>query len=72
VRQVDNSTCHELALPRSTGVTLKAKWWTTTSDGLTGVINDQSSAIVPNVDVEIKDNTKGTTQIECSREIVAV
>jgi hypothetical protein len=35
---------------------------TTTSGGLTGVITDQSSAVVPSADVEIKDNAKGTTQ----------
>jgi hypothetical protein len=34
---------------------------TTTSGGLTGVITDQSSAVVPNADVEIKDSAKGTT-----------
>jgi len=33
---------------------------TTTSGGLTGVITDQSNAVVPNADVEIKDNRKGT------------
>jgi len=35
---------------------------TTTSGGLTGVVTDQSSAVIPNADVEIKDNAKGTTQ----------
>src|SRR5215469_7005378 len=35
---------------------------TTTSGGLTGVITDQSGAVVPNTDVEIKDNAKGTTK----------
>jgi len=35
---------------------------TTTSGGLTGVITDQSNAVVPNADVEIKDNRKGTIQ----------
>jgi carboxypeptidase family protein len=30
--------------------------------GLTGVITDQSNAVVPNADVEIKDTVKGTTQ----------
>src|SRR6516225_6186770 len=34
---------------------------TTTSGGLTGVITDQSSAVVPNADVEIRDSAKGTT-----------
>ena len=36
---------------------------TTTSGGLTGVVTDPSSAVVPNADVEIKDNAKGTTQL---------
>jgi hypothetical protein len=35
---------------------------TTTSGGLTGVVTDQSSAVVPNTNVEIKDNVKGTSQ----------
>jgi len=35
---------------------------TTTSGGLTGVITDQSSAVVPNAIVEIRDEAKGTTQ----------
>ncbi|HXX13386.1 MAG TPA: carboxypeptidase regulatory-like domain-containing protein, partial [Candidatus Eremiobacteraceae bacterium] len=35
---------------------------TTTSGGLTGVVTDQSGALVVNADVEIKDNSKGTTQ----------
>src|SRR6516162_7952768 len=34
---------------------------TTTSGGLTGVITDPSSAVVPSADVEIKDSAKGTT-----------
>jgi hypothetical protein len=34
---------------------------TTTSGGLTGVITDQSMAVVPKADVEIRDNAKGTT-----------
>ncbi len=34
---------------------------TTTSGGLTGVITDPSAAVVPDVDVEIRDNAKGTT-----------
>ena len=34
---------------------------TTTSGGLTGVVTDPSSAVVPNADVEIKDAAKGTT-----------
>jgi len=35
---------------------------TTTSGGLTGVVTDQSDAVVLNADVEIKNNAKGTTQ----------
>jgi hypothetical protein len=35
---------------------------TTTSGGLTGVITDQSGAVLPNADVEIKDTRKGTLQ----------
>ena len=35
---------------------------TTTSGGLTGVITDQSSAVVPDTNVEVKDNAKGVTQ----------
>jgi Carboxypeptidase regulatory-like domain len=35
---------------------------TTTSAGLTGVITDQSTAVVPGADVEIKDSSKGATQ----------
>src|SRR5690348_9761592 len=35
---------------------------TTTSGGLTGVVTDPSNAVVPNADVELKDNAKGTTQ----------
>jgi len=33
---------------------------TTTSGELTGVVTDQSNAVLPNVDVEIRDNSKGT------------
>jgi hypothetical protein len=33
---------------------------TTTSGGLTGVITDQSSAVLPNATVEIRDEAKGT------------
>jgi carboxypeptidase family protein len=36
---------------------------TTTSGGLTGVVTDQSNAVVPNAEVEIKDISKGTTQV---------
>jgi len=32
---------------------------TTTSGGLTGVVTDPSSAVVPNASVEIKDKAKG-------------
>src|ERR1700687_4261755 len=35
---------------------------TTTSGGLTGVVTDQSNAVVPKADVQIKDNAKGNTQ----------
>jgi hypothetical protein len=35
---------------------------TTTSGGLTGVVTDQSSAVIPDAKVEIKDDSKGTTQ----------
>jgi hypothetical protein len=35
---------------------------TTTSGGLAGVVTDPSTAVVPDADVEIKDETKGTHQ----------
>gem|GEM_PF-131171 len=35
---------------------------TTTSGGLTGVVSDPSRAAVPNANVEIEDNTKGTRE----------
>jgi len=35
---------------------------TTISGALTGVVTDPSQAVVPDADVEIKDNAKGTTQ----------
>jgi hypothetical protein len=35
---------------------------TTTSGGLTGMVTDPSKAVVPDADVEIKDNAKGTVQ----------
>jgi hypothetical protein len=35
---------------------------TTISGGLTGVVTDQSGAVVPNAEVEIRDSAKGTTQ----------
>jgi len=34
---------------------------TTTSGGLTGVVTDPRDAVVPDADVELKDNAKGTT-----------
>jgi hypothetical protein len=42
---------------------------TTSSGGLTGVVTDQSKAVVPDADVEIKDSRKGTIQsIKTDRE----
>src|SRR5208283_2852522 len=35
---------------------------TTTSGAVTGVVTDQSGAVVPNADVEIRDVNKGTTE----------
>jgi len=35
---------------------------TTTSGGLTGVVTDQSGAVIPDAEVEIKDGSKGTNQ----------
>jgi hypothetical protein len=35
---------------------------TTTSGALTGVITDQTNAVVPDAEIKIKDTTKGTTQ----------
>jgi len=35
---------------------------TTASGELAGVVTDSSHAVLPNADVEIKDNTKGTHQ----------
>jgi hypothetical protein len=35
---------------------------TTASGGLTGVVTDPSSAVIPDASVEIKDNAKGTTR----------
>ncbi len=35
---------------------------TTTSGGLTGIVTDQTKAVVPNADVEIRDNAKGASQ----------
>ena len=39
---------------------LKAQ--TTTSGGVTGIVTDQSGAVVPDADVEIRDINKGTTE----------
>jgi hypothetical protein len=36
---------------------------TTTSGALTGVVTDPSNALVPDANVEIKDNTKGDDPI---------
>src|SRR6516225_837845 len=42
---------------------------TTTSGGLIGVVTDPSKAVIPDVYVEIRDNSKGTTQTtETDRE----
>jgi Carboxypeptidase regulatory-like domain len=35
---------------------------TLTSGGVTGVVTDQSLAVLPNADVEIRDVNKGTTE----------
>jgi hypothetical protein len=35
---------------------------TTTSGGVTGVVTDQSLAVLPNADVEIRDINKGTAE----------
>ena len=35
---------------------------TATSGALAGVVNDQSGAVVPDAEIEIRDNAKGTTQ----------
>jgi hypothetical protein len=53
-------SCSFLLLVFSFASDLNAQ--TTTSGGLTGVVTDQSQAVVPDADVEIKDNAKGTTQ----------
>jgi Carboxypeptidase regulatory-like domain len=42
---------------------LKIRAQTTTSGGLSGVVSDPSGAIVPNADVEIKDDAKGATRL---------
>src|SRR5712691_2182189 len=44
----------------SLGNTLNAQ--TTTSGSLAGVVTDQTNAVLPDADVVIKDNAKGTTQ----------
>ena len=35
---------------------------TTTSGGLTGVVSDPTGAVLPDTDIQIQDNAKGTTQ----------
>jgi hypothetical protein len=35
---------------------------TTSSGGLTGVITDQTNAVVPNANIELKDNSRGATE----------
>ena len=40
---------------------------TTTSGGLTGVVTDPSHAVVPDADVEIKDDAKGNNPINENR-----
>ena len=35
---------------------------TTTSGGLTGVVTDQSGAVLPSADIELKDSSKGTVR----------
>jgi hypothetical protein len=42
---------------------------TTTSGGLTGVVTDQSKAVEPRADVEIRDNSKGTVFLKDHRRI---
>jgi hypothetical protein len=42
----------------------------TTSGELTSVVADQSNGVVPNAEVEIKDDSKGT--IESTKTIVAI
>lgn len=42
------------------GTNLSAQ--TVTSGGLTGVITDQTGAVLPDADIEIKDNSKGTVR----------
>src|SRR5262249_36276677 len=54
------SSFSAILLAISFGSELNAQ--TTTSGGLTGVVTDQSKAVVPNADVEIRDNAKGTSQ----------
>jgi len=46
----------------ATCFTTELRAQTTTSGGLTGVVTDQSGALVVNAGVEIKDDSKGTTQ----------
>ena len=44
------------------GLTCEPNAQTTISGALTGVVTDQSNAVVPNADVQIKDIAKGTTK----------
>jgi hypothetical protein len=56
-------TCSALVvILLASSVTNRLHAQTTISGGLTGVITDQSSAVVPNAIVEIRDEAKGTTQ----------
>lgn len=48
-----------LQLVLCSALTVRAQ--TTTSGGLTGVVTDPSGAIVPNANIEIKDDAKGTS-----------
>ena len=53
-----------MLFPMLVAMSLSYEMWsqTTTSGGLTGVVTDQTNAVVPNADVEIKDEAKGTSQ----------
>ncbi len=46
----------------ATLITCELSAQTTTSGALTGVITDQTHAVVPNAQVDIRDSAKGTTQ----------
>ena len=41
---------------------------TASSGGLAGVVTDQSGAVLPNAEIEMKDNSKGTLQSAKSDE----